>query len=155
MNAKGVAYVVAALVLGVLVAANWALFATPVELNFLAGRVHAPIIILMLLVAGVIALVAIGVHASRRRAWLRERRALTKDLEVARLRAEHEEESRIGTLRVTMERELAAIRAQLDQLLERQSALPGRPPASRLVNPSALESRPVEPELIPPRNAGR
>ena len=143
MNAKGVAYIVAAIVLGVFVLANWILFAAPVELNFLIARVHAPLIILVLLVAGLILLIDLGIHAVNQRAWVRERRALVKDLEGARLRADHEEESRTGALRVAMERELAAIRAQLEQLVASQSALLGRPPITR----------PVEPELIPPRAA--
>jgi uncharacterized integral membrane protein len=145
MNAKGVAYIVAAIVLGVFVLANWTLFAAAVELNFLIARVQAPLIILVLLVAGVILLIDLGIHAVSQRTWVRERRALRKDLESARLRAEHEEESRTGTLRVAMERELAAIRAQLDQLVAGQSALLGRPPVAR----------PLEPELIPPRVASK
>jgi uncharacterized integral membrane protein len=143
MNAKGVAYIVAAIVLGVFVLANWTLFATAVELNFLIARVQAPLIILVLLVAGVILLVTLAIHAVSQRAWVRERRALQKDLEAARLRADHEEESRTGALRVAMERELAAIRAQLDQVVAGQSALLGRAPPTR----------PLEPELIPPRAA--
>ena len=84
-----------------------------------------------------------GVHALSQRAWVRERRALRKELEGARLRADHEEESRTGTLRIAMERELAAIRAQLDQLAAGQSALVVRPPTVR----------PLEPELIPSQPA--
>jgi hypothetical protein len=143
MNAKVLAYIVAAIVLGVFLLANWTLFAAPMELNFLIARVQAPLIILVLLVAGVILLVDLVIHAVSQRAWVRERRALQKDLEAARLRAEHEEESRTGTLRVAMERELAAIRAQLDQLIAGQSAVLGRPPITR----------PLEPDLIPPQAA--
>ena len=143
MNAKGVVYIVAAVVLGVFVLANWTLFIASVELNFLVARVQAPLIILMLLFAGVILLVDLGIHALSQRTWIRERRALRKDLEAARLRAENEEESRTGTLRVAMERELAVIRGQLDQLVAGQSALLGRPPITR----------PLEPELLPPRAA--
>jgi|SRR5688572_29256573 uncharacterized integral membrane protein len=141
MNAKGVAYIVAAIVLGVFVLANWTLFAASMELNFLIARVQAPLIVLVLLVAGVILLVDLGIHAVSQRAWVRERRTLQKELEAARLRAEHEEDSRTGTLRVALERELVAIRAQLDQLVAGQSALLGQPPITR----------PLEPELIPPR----
>ena len=143
MNPKGVAYIVAAIVLAAFVLANWALFAADVELNFLIARVQAPLIVVMLLVAGVILLVDLGAHALSRRAWVRERRALRKDLEGARLRADHEEESRTGTLRLSMERELLAIRGQLDQLVAGQSALLGRPPIAR----------PIEPDLVPPRAA--
>ena len=85
----------------------------------------------LLLIAGLILLIAVGIHAVSRRAWMRERRVLQKDLESARMRAEHEEESRTGTLRVAMERELSAIRAQLDQIVAGQSALLGRPSITR------------------------
>jgi uncharacterized integral membrane protein len=145
MTAKGVAYIVAAVVLGVFVLANWSLFTTFAELNFLVARVQGPLILLMLVVAGVILLVDLAVHALGQRAWVRERRALRKDLESALLRADHEEESRVGTLRVTLERELAAIRAQLDQVLAGQSALLGRPPSARTDDPRAVEPRAVEP----------
>jgi uncharacterized integral membrane protein len=151
MNAKGVAYIVSAIVLGVFVLANWTLFAAPVELNLLIVRVQAPLIILILLVAGVILLVDLGVHALSTRAWVRERRALRKDLEAARSRAEHEEESRTGALRLAMERQLAAIRAQLDLLVDGQAAMLGRPPVVRALE--AENPRPFEPEIIPPRAA--
>ena len=147
MNAKGVAYIVAAIVLGALVVANWTLFATSVELNLLAARIQAPLIIVMLLVAVLVSFVHLAVYALSRRAWVRERRALMKDLEAARTRAEQGEETRIGALRVSLDRELAAIRARLDQVLEGQSALVGRPrEVPRVAEPLALE-----PELIPPR----
>jgi hypothetical protein len=141
MTAKGVVYIVAAVVLGVFVLANWALLAMPVELNLLIARVQTPFIVLILLVAGMILLVDLAVHALSQRAWVQERRALRKELEGARLRADHEEESRTGALRVTMDRELAAIRAQLDQVIAGQSALLGRAPSVRA----------IEPELVPPR----
>ena len=131
MSAKGVACIVAALLLGVFVLANWGLFASAVELNFLIARVEAPLITLVLLAAGLILLIAVGTHAVSRRAWMRERRVLRKDLESARLRAEREEDSRTGTLRLAMERELSAIRAQLDQIVAGQSALLGRPSITR------------------------
>lgn len=143
MTAKGVAYIVAAAVLGVFVLANWPLFATAVELNLLIARVQTPLIVLILLVAGMILLIDLAVHALSQRAWVREHRTLRKELEGARLRAENEEESRTGALRVTMERELAAIRAQLDQVIAGQSAVLGRAPIVRA----------TEPELIPPRVA--
>jgi hypothetical protein len=147
MNAKGVVYIVAAIVLGALVVANWTLFATPAELNLLAARIQAPLIIILLLIAGVVSLLHLAVFGLSRRAWTRERRILTRELEAARTRADHEEDTRIGALRVSVDRELAAIRARLDQLLEGRSGLLERP---REV-PSVPEPRSLEPELIPPR----
>jgi len=155
MNAKGVAYIVAAVLLAVLVVANWTLFATPVELNLLVARVQAPPIVLMLLLVGVIWLSASAGHALSRRAWGRERDALRKELELARARAEHEEESRIGGLRITMERELAAIRAQIDRLQEGYSARSARSLETRTPDPRPPEPRGLEPELIPPRTDRR
>jgi len=155
MNAKGVAYIVAAVVLGALVVANWTLFATSVEVNLLAARMQAPLVIVILLIAAVVSLVHLAVYASSRRAWTRERRTLTKDLEAARTRAEQEEDNRIGALRVSLDRELAAIRARLDQLLDGQSAALGRAREPRIAEPRPLEPelkhRALEPQLIPPR----
>jgi uncharacterized integral membrane protein len=158
MNARGVAYIVAAIVLGVLVVANWTVLTAPTELSFIVTQFQAPLIILMLLVAGLIALAGFVIHALRRREWAQEQRALRKDLDAVRLRAEHEEESRVRALRVSMERELATLRAQLDRLLDGQAVLLGRPPSVTRVAPRPPESQPVgseppplEPALIPPR----
>ncbi len=154
MSAKAVCYILAALVLGFLAVANWPLFASPVELNLLATRVQAPLVILVLIVVGVISLLDLGIHASSFRAWVRERRTLKENLEAARLRAEHEEESRIGALRAALERELAAIRATLDQLREGQSTLLASAARERRTDPRPMETlRSPEPELIPPRTA--
>jgi uncharacterized integral membrane protein len=153
MKLRGVVYIVAALVIGVLVVANWSLFTTPVDLNFLAARLQAPLIIPVLLIAGVILLLDAGLNLMNRQAWARERRALARDLEGARLRAEREEESRIGALRTTLDRELAAIRAQLDQLLAIDSELRVRvrAPNETRVEPRVEPRRNFEPELIPPQ----
>ncbi|HEU4625129.1 MAG TPA: lipopolysaccharide assembly protein LapA domain-containing protein [Steroidobacteraceae bacterium] len=162
MSSRGVAYIVAGVVLVVLFVANWNLFVTPVAVNLLFTEIQVPLIALVLFVAGVVALVGVVVHALRMREWARERRALRKDLEAERVRAEHEEHSRINTLRVTMERELGAVRAQLDRVLDGQSALLGREPNGPSVAPRTTAtdsvqdaSRPIEPELIPPRTAHR
>ncbi len=141
MKAKGVAYIVGAVVIGVFVLANWTLFAMAVELNLLIARVQTPLIVLILLVGGMILLSDLAVHALSQRAWSRERRTLRKELEVTRLRAEPEEQSRAAALRVTMERELAAIRAQLDQVIAAQSALLGRAPIVRGTEPDLISPR--------------
>lgn len=153
MKAKTVFYILAALIVGVLVVANWSLFTTQVELNLLFVRMQAPLAILLLLLAAVILLLDAGVHMVSRHAWMRERRALKSDLEAALLRADREEESRMGTLRVAMERELSVIHAQLDRLMEGQSALlrvtsnetlPARQPTE--------VRRQFEPDLVSPRS---
>src|SRR5262245_16008083 len=131
MKFRGVVYIIAALVVGALVIANWALFTTSVDLNLLAVRFQAPLIIPVVLVALVILLIDAVVHLLSRQAWIRERRALARDLEGARLRADREEESRIGALRSTLDRELGAIRAQLDQLLAIDSEVRARVPDAR------------------------
>jgi uncharacterized integral membrane protein len=128
---KAVIYIVAAILVGVLMVANWTLLSTSIELQLLIARIQAPLGVVILLVAGLILLVDLAVHALTQHAWMRERRALTKDLEGARSRAEREEESRSGALRATLERELATIRAQLDQLTAGQSALLGRLPTAQ------------------------
>jgi uncharacterized integral membrane protein len=142
MKAKGVIYILAATVIAALVVANWALLIGSVELNLLVARVQAPLALLLLLFAGIILLLDLSVHALREYAWMRERRTLARELEIARLRADKEEESRTGALKITLQGELAAIRAQLDQLLATQSAR---------VEHAALSSPAIEPELIPPR----
>jgi uncharacterized integral membrane protein len=114
---RTVLYIVALLLAGVFAIANWTLLAASVELNLLFAKLQAPLGILMLLLVALIVLFDLGVHAMTHRAWTRERRALAKDLEGLRLRADAEEQSRIAALRSAMERELAAIRGQLDQLI--------------------------------------
>jgi uncharacterized integral membrane protein len=162
MSSRAVAYIVAGVVLGVLIVANWTLFVTPVAVNLLFTQIQAPLIILVLFVGGVVAVAGFVIHALRAREWVLERRAMRKDLEAERVRAEHEEESRIKALRASMEREFAALRAQVDRVLDGQSALLGRAPNATIVAPRPPEShavepasRTLEPELIPPRTVRR
>jgi uncharacterized integral membrane protein len=156
MKAKTIFYILAALLVGALVVANGSLFTTQVELNLLFIRMQAPLMVLMLLVVAVILLLDAGVHMMSRYTWNRERRTLKKDLEAALLRADREEESRMGTLRVSMERELAAIHAQLSRLTEGQSALLRMTGNETLPGLEATpeERRHFEPELISPRAGG-
>jgi uncharacterized integral membrane protein len=154
MNIRAFLYLATALVIGALVVANWALFTSQVELNFIVARVQAPLVILLLLVVAVVSLMDVLVHVLSHSAWRRERRTLKSDLDAARLRADREDESRIGTLRITLEREFATIHAQLDQLSEGQSALLTAWSNERLTTPRPTEtttSRRFEPELVPPR----
>lgn len=151
MTFRGVAYIVAAVVLSVLLVANWTLFAASVELNLLVARVQTPLLVLMLIVVAVSALVALAFHASSRLVWTRERRALRSEVEAARARAENEEESRIASLRANVERDLAAIRGQLAEVLDGQAALLGRPSANHVVDPRPIEARPIDPKSVEPR----
>jgi uncharacterized integral membrane protein len=146
MSAKGVIYILAAVVIAVLVAANWALLAGTVELNLLIARLQAPLALLLLLFGAILLLVALSVHALREYAWRRERRSLASQLEAARLVAEKEEASRIDALKMTLQGELAAIRAQLERVLALQSTPFER--ANDTLPPEALE-----PQLIPPRES--
>lgn len=140
MNIRGVIYIVAAVLIGVFVLANWTLLAAPVELHLLIASIQAPLGVLILMIAAAILLIDLAVHTLSRRGWARDRRLLTTDLESARLRAEREEESRTSALRATLERELATIHGQLDQLLAGQSTLlAGRPP-SRLTESRSDDS---------------
>lgn len=140
MNIRGVIYIVAAVLIGVFVLANWTLLAAPVELHLLIASIQAPLGVLILMIAAAILLIDLAVHTLSRRGWARDRRLLTTDLESARLRAEREEESRTSALRATLERELATIHGQLDQLLAGQSTLlAGRPP-SRLTESRSGDS---------------
>lgn len=117
MKPKSVLYIVAFVLVVVFALANWSLLAGAVQLNLLIIRIHAPLGVLMLLIAGVIALVDLGVQALNQRTWTRERRAMKKELDDYHLGAARDEASRSEALRVAMERELAVIRRQLDKLL--------------------------------------
>jgi uncharacterized integral membrane protein len=156
MKATAVIYILAAIVIAVFVAANWGLLLGSVELNLLIARVQAPLALLLLLFAGFILLLDLGVHAFREYAWIRERRTLARELEIARLRADKEEESRTGTLKLAFERELGVIRAQLDRVLATQSTLLSRAAIVESAPAVSSADEVYEPELIPPRgSAGR
>ena len=146
MSAKGVIYILAAVVIAVLVVANWGLLAGPVELNLLIARFQAPLALLLVLFAAILSLVFISLQALREYAWRRERRSLASALEAARVLAEKEEASRTGALKAALQSELAAIRAQLDRVLTLQTTPFER--ANDTLPPAALE-----PELVPPRES--
>jgi uncharacterized integral membrane protein len=140
---RTVLYIVALLLVVVFALANWTLLAASVELNLLVAKLQAPLGILMLLIVALIVLFDLGVHAMTHRAWTRERRALAKDLESLRVRAEAEDQSRIAALRSAMERELATIHTQLDQLIAGQSSLLGQAPASRVTDSNVSRTIPL------------
>lgn len=123
MRPRTIIYIVLLLILAALLVANRTTIATSTPLNFLITRVQAPFGILILIVAILIALVDFVVHALSRYGWQREQRSLARELEMVREQAEQAEASRIRELKETVERESAAIRAQLDRLL---ASLPRR-----------------------------
>ena len=116
MRPRNVLYIVIALLLLVLVLINWRVVAQSTQLNLIFTTVQAPLGVLIALIAAAILAVDFAVYSINRLAWTRERRELAAQIEQQRLRADQAEESRIRTLRETLERETAAIRTQLDQL---------------------------------------
>jgi uncharacterized integral membrane protein len=99
---------------------NWRTISTPTDLNFFLARIHAPVGVLVLLVAAVIAAIGLVAHGLARYGWQRERRGLAQELEQLRARVDVSQETRLRELRETLERETAVIRAQLERLLSDQ-----------------------------------
>jgi uncharacterized integral membrane protein len=151
MRVQGVIYIVAAVVIAIFAAANWELLVRPVEMNLLLVRVQAPLAVLLLLLAGIILLLDSGVHISSERAWVRDRRALARELEAARLRTEQEGENRTAAVTTAIHNEFAVVRDQLDRVLAAQSAWLGRSGAVEAPDGGAHLHGAIEPELIPPR----
>lgn len=152
MRARVVIYIIATVVIGAFLIANWALLSSPVSLSLLFARVEAPLAILLLLCAGVVLSLDLAVHALAEHAWRAERRQLMNEVAGARLRAERreEEQSLAQGLRATIEHEFSVVRTQLDRVVSGVQRLendtmevPLPPPAPR--------SHAIEPELIPPR----
>ncbi len=122
MKPRTVLYLLVFLVILVFVLANWNLLASPTELNLIITTVCAPGGIVGLLIVAVILLIDWGTHALSRRAWERERRQLSQEIERVRAQAEDAEASRLRALQETVERESSIIRGQLDRLLESRPA---------------------------------
>jgi len=116
MKLRSVLYIVIGLLVLVLVLINWSVISLPTELHLIFATVRAPLGVLLILIAAAILAVDFTVYALNRLSWTRERRELAAQIEQQRLRADQAEESRIHALRETLERETAAIRAQLDEL---------------------------------------
>jgi uncharacterized integral membrane protein len=150
MRTRTLISVIAALLIVVLLVANWGLLSATVSLNLLFARLQAPLVVLPLLLVGVMLFAAIGTVLSHTHAWKIERRRLVSDLDTARSVAEKEEESRTQALRLLVEREFAVLRAKLDRLLAGPTGALGRESA---LQPSDVTDAPpaIEPELIPPR----
>lgn len=114
MRPRNVLYIVMGLLLLVLVILNWKVITLSTELKLIFVTVQAPLGVLIVLIAGAVLAVDFAVYSLNRLSWARERRELAAQIEQQRLRADQAEESRIRGLRELMERETAAIRAQLD-----------------------------------------
>jgi uncharacterized integral membrane protein len=119
MKARTVAYIIVLILVVVFLLANWSVISMPVEISFLVASVRAPLGVLIVLVAFAIFGLDFISNALDRNTWLRERRELAADMEQLRLRADQVEQSRLRDLRETVERETAAIRAQLERLTTR------------------------------------
>jgi len=116
MKPRTIAYILVLLVTLVFVIANWRVITLPTELNLLFARINAPLGVLILIIGATIFAIDFIAHALSRSAWRSERLSLARDIESLRLRADGAEATRIQELRDLVERELAAIRAQLEQL---------------------------------------
>lgn len=116
MKVRTVVYSVVLLIVLAFLLANWSAISNSSDLNFFVARIHAPVGVLILLVAAVIAAIAFIAHGLARYAWLRERRSLAQQIEELRSRADGAQESHLQELREVLERETAAIRSQLERL---------------------------------------
>ena len=116
MKVRTVVYIVVLLIVVAFLLANWSTISNPSDLNFFFARIHAPVGVLILLVAAVIGAIAFIAHGLARYTWLRERRSLAQQIEELRSRADVVQESHLQELKEVLERETAAIRSQLERL---------------------------------------
>jgi hypothetical protein len=116
MKARTVAYIIVLILVVVFLLANWRVISMPVEISFLVSSFRAPLGVLIVLVALAIFALDFVSNALARSAWSRERRELTAEVQQLRRRADEAEHSRLKELHETVERETAAIRAQLERL---------------------------------------
>jgi uncharacterized integral membrane protein len=117
MKVRTVVYIVVLLIVLAFLLDNWRTISNPTDLNFFLARIHAPVGVLILLVAAVIAAMGFIAHGFARYGWQRERRNLAEEIEQLRARADVSEESRLRELREIVERETGVIRSQLERLL--------------------------------------
>lgn len=120
MRIRTVIYILVLLIVLAFLLDNWHTISNPTDLNFFVARIHAPVGILILLVAVVIAAIGLIAHGLARYAWQRERRNLSQEVEQLRARVDVSQESRLRELREVLERETAAIRSQLERLNSNQ-----------------------------------
>lgn len=106
---------------------NWSAFTAPATLNFLFGKVEAPLGILMLLAMGVLAVGFMLMLAKAEVVMLLEHRRLAAELEAARKLASDSETSRTEQLRITLHNDFAETNRKLDRLLEQTRGGRGEP----------------------------
>jgi uncharacterized integral membrane protein len=134
MKPRTIVYLVVLVALAVFVLANLDVVTTPTRLNLLATSVTAPLGVVILVIAGTILLLDLAAHQLAAMAWRRDQRQLTEQLETMRRRADDAEEARIGDLRRLVEREMAALRGQVDRVLDAVE-MPQDPVARRYLPP--------------------
>ncbi|HUN75243.1 MAG TPA: LapA family protein [Steroidobacteraceae bacterium] len=120
MRVRTVVYILVLLIVLAFLLDNWRTISNPTDLNFFFARIHAPVGVLILLVAAAIGAIALVAHGLARYAWRRERRGLAQEIEQLRARSEIVQESHLQELRQVVERETTAIRSQLERLLANQ-----------------------------------
>ncbi len=94
MKVRTAIYVIALLLVGVFVLANWRLLSQPAEINFLLTTASLPAGVVGLAGIGAALLITWGVHAVNRADWDRERRRLRN--EIQQLRAQTTEAGRLA-----------------------------------------------------------
>lgn len=119
MRPRNVLFIVVALLLLFIVLANWQVISQPTKISLLIGTLDAPLGLLLFVIAAAVFIIDLTLHSLNRLSWTRERKELTAQIEQHRLLADKAEESRIRELREVLERELAAIRVQLERLAAR------------------------------------
>ena len=119
MKPRSVLYIVIGVLLLVLVIKNWSVISPSTQLDLIFVDMKAPLGVLILLISGAILAIDFVIYSLNRLTWASERRELAAQIEQQRLRADQAEESRIQTLRDSLEKEMTAIQSKLDQLLRR------------------------------------
>ena len=117
MKARTIAYLFVLLMLIVFVLANWGVMMNPTELSVLVTKVHAPLGLIALAFAAAVFLIDLASHTASRLSWNRDRSLLMREMQALRARADSAEASRIQELKELVERETAALRSQLAELL--------------------------------------
>jgi uncharacterized integral membrane protein len=118
MKPRTVAIVLILLVAGLFAALNWETFSRSTSLNVVAGRVEAPLGLLMLGVVAALTVVYLVLLARVEASALLEGRRVAKELEKARKLAGSGEESRFTLLRDLLDDELERVHDKLDRLIE-------------------------------------
>ena len=73
MKPRSIVYVVALLIIGIFLLANWATLNQTTEINLLFARTQAPLGVVLLIIVAAILLIDFVLHAMSWRAWTRER----------------------------------------------------------------------------------